>query len=473
MALTSRARAAAAASPPPSAPPPVPPSAASAAAASAPPLSPLGIFMRDFAGGRYLRFFRVPPRYVDTRQAPGFSPLPPPSATDWLTYLFTLRHMWGTLNIVWASIALALYLAFPYDLSPASAAASAPLSAAFFAERFPLWFAVTFGYNAFWHVTLYAFGWADRPFLPGRAYNAGKVAHNAFWSLCGVAMWVAFENVFAFLWASGRLPYMSDADAFASPSGVAKFVAGFILVPAWRDLHFYASHRLLHLRPFFAPVHSLHHRNQDVEPFSGLSMHPMEHLAYFSCVAPSLLPFLSPAHLLWNGAHLLLSPGASHSGYEDIAGGGSFHYLHHRYFECNYAGFGAAALDVAFGTFVSGFGARGEKPGALKQFGDAKASLRVAPPAEFWAYLLLAGGALAAWAYAACVPGGLAALAPLTPLHLSLLAGFGPLLAAAALPGSWVSGTPLTDARGAPLQHLAVGLLVTSVPIAYAAHLCF
>jgi hypothetical protein len=46
-----------------------------------------------------------------------------------------------------------------YDLSDAGVSAQAPLSWAFFRSRFPLWAAVTFGYTAFWHVTLYQFGW--------------------------------------------------------------------------------------------------------------------------------------------------------------------------------------------------------------------------------------------------------------------------------------------------------------------------
>jgi hypothetical protein len=35
-----------------------------------------------------------------------------------------------------------------------------------------------------------------------------QTAHNVFWGLSGVAIWVCFENVFAYLWASGRLPYI-------------------------------------------------------------------------------------------------------------------------------------------------------------------------------------------------------------------------------------------------------------------------
>ena len=46
-------------------------------------------------------------------------------------------------------------------------------------------------------------------------------------------------------------------------------------------------------------------------------MHPIEHLYYFACILPSLVFYASPFHFLWNGVHLLLSPGASHSGFDD------------------------------------------------------------------------------------------------------------------------------------------------------------
>jgi sterol desaturase/sphingolipid hydroxylase (fatty acid hydroxylase superfamily) len=37
----------------------------------------------------------------------------------------------------------------------------------------------------------------------------------------------------------------------------------------------------------------------------------------------------------------------------DIDGGGYFHYLHHKYFECNYGG-SLTPLDRLFGTFHDG-----------------------------------------------------------------------------------------------------------------------
>ena len=54
-------------------------------------------------------------------------------------------------------------------------------------------------------------------------------------------------------------------------------------------------------------IHSLHHRNTDIEPFAGLCMHPVEHLYYYSCVGPSLVVFTTPFAFLWNGVHLLAS----------------------------------------------------------------------------------------------------------------------------------------------------------------------
>jgi hypothetical protein len=83
----------------------------------------------------------------------------------------------------------------------------------------------------------------------------------------------------------------------------------------------------------------------------------LQHLYYFSSVGPSLLAALggawlvqSPFIFLWNGMHLLLSPAASHSGWEDHFQSDQFHYLHHNKFECNY-GSASLPLDHLFGTF--------------------------------------------------------------------------------------------------------------------------
>ena len=58
----------------------------------------------------------------------------------------------------------------------------------------------------------------------------------------------------------------------------------------------------------------------------------------------------SPFLLLWTGYHLLLSPAASHSGWEDHFQSDQFHYLHHAKFECNY-GSASMPFDFTSNTF--------------------------------------------------------------------------------------------------------------------------
>lgn len=201
----------------------------------------MGLFT-NFLGTRNGRFFRYVPKHVDLKKAPGQSTLPLATLGDW--FRAAPYVLWCTPNGTWALIALAIYFLAPYDLSPTGTGAAAPLSVAFFKERFPLWFAVTFGYTAFWHVTLYGLGWAERPFIKNRVYNAAKVAHNLAYSLAGIAMWTAFENVFVFLWSTGRLAYVSDAAAAASPLlGIAHFLGSLMGIALWRDFHFYFAHR--------------------------------------------------------------------------------------------------------------------------------------------------------------------------------------------------------------------------------------
>jgi sterol desaturase/sphingolipid hydroxylase (fatty acid hydroxylase superfamily) len=308
-------------------------------------LLPMLQFLGPLGGGQGGRFFRILPPYVSVKSKPGDSVLPAPSPADWLRSALQLKHVWASPNLPWAIIALAFYFCFPYDLSPSGSAAAAPISLAFFKQRFPLWLVLVHGYTAFWHITLYWLKWSDRPLIPQRIFSTGKVLHNIMHSTFGIAQWVVFENVFAFLWASGRLAYTSDAEAASSWSGLAVFIAGLVAIPLWRDgawlpplpappcltypcaVHFYFSHRLLHFKPIFQFVHSLHHRNTDIEPFAGLCMHPVEHLYYYACILPNLALVCSPFHFLWNGVHLLLAPGASHSGFEDHFQADNFHYM--------------------------------------------------------------------------------------------------------------------------------------------------
>ena len=91
-------------------------------------------------------------------------------------------------------------------------------------------------------------------------------------------------------------------------------------------------HRFIHIKALYKYIHSVHHRNTDIEPFAGMSMHPVEHLYYFTSVGPSLFLFASPFAFMFNAIHLCISPAGGHSGWEDHMQANQFHYLHHRFF---------------------------------------------------------------------------------------------------------------------------------------------
>ena len=76
---------------------------------------------------------------------------------------------------------------------------------------------------------------------------------------------------------------------------------------------------------------------------------------------PALFITVHPMVLVWTGFAMMLSPAASHSGYEDTIQSDSHHYMHHRYFDVNFASYDAAAVDVFFGTFMASFAEREPK----------------------------------------------------------------------------------------------------------------
>jgi sterol desaturase/sphingolipid hydroxylase (fatty acid hydroxylase superfamily) len=410
------------------------------------------------------KYIGEPPLYVDKSLAPGMSDMPVPTVTSWLRNLpFILIK---TPNFIWVIISLALYATAPYNLGSDSSAALAPISSVFFLERFPVWFGITFGYFSFWHIILYYFEVAKRPFVSNRVYTIDKVAHNIFWTTSGIAIWTVYENVFAYLWATGRLPYISNETTFSTSWGLGYFMIALMGVPAWRSIHFYFAHRFLHYTPMYKQVHSLHHRNTDIEPFSGLCMHPVEHIYYFACVMPSLVLYCSPFAFVWNGVHLLLSPAASHSGYEDHSQSDLFHYLHHYYFECNYAGSDAAFMDKAFGTFKASFKNLVDKDGP-KQRDDAKSTLRAKPTKEFSVYLIGSGLCVLSWAFVAIQRYPVSAN---QALALSSVVGFGPVILANILTyffHSSFTNHPVKMSFFANMLHLFFGILFCSLPITY------
>lgn len=183
-----------------------------------------------------------------------------------------------------------------------------------------------------------------------------QTVDNLIWTLCsGVPIWTAYEAVTLWAFANGYIPFVGFEQH------PVYFVAMMLLVPVFRDLHFYLVHRLIHWPPLYHAVHKLHHNNVNPGPWSGLAMHPVEHVLYFSCVLIHWIVPSHPVHALFNLAHAALAPAPGHAGFDKIILGDKAaidthsydHYLHHKYFECNYSD-GLIPIDKWFGTFHDG-----------------------------------------------------------------------------------------------------------------------
>lgn len=214
------------------------------------------------------------------------------------------------------------------------------------------------------HLVFHQYQWQGRgrKFDPrpyprkSRAFTFGnQYLDNLFWSLAsGVTVWSAFESLIWWAMANGIAPVWHWSD------GAVWFVAAFLLIPVWESVYFYGIHRLLHSKMLYR-FHALHHRNTDIGPWSGLSMHPVEHVLYFGT---AVIHFIVPTHPVHMIAHLMffgLYAITTHTGYEGfwrrgrkVLHLGNFHHqMHHRFFEVNY-GTMEIPVDRWAGTFHDG-----------------------------------------------------------------------------------------------------------------------
>jgi sterol desaturase/sphingolipid hydroxylase (fatty acid hydroxylase superfamily) len=196
-----------------------------------------------------------------------------------------------------------------------------------------------------------------RPFpRKGRVFSFDdQLRDNMFWTLVsGVGVWSALEVLVWWAMANGFAPVTTFA---ATPIW---FVAFFFLIPVWESFYFYWTHRLLHTNLFYR-FHALHHRNTDVGPWSGLSMHPVEHLFYFGTIIIHFVVPSSPAHLIFHLMFYAIYAVTTHTGFEGLwirnakrLHLGQFHHqIHHRYFEVNYGNLDVP-WDKLFGSFHDG-----------------------------------------------------------------------------------------------------------------------
>jgi sterol desaturase/sphingolipid hydroxylase (fatty acid hydroxylase superfamily) len=218
----------------------------------------------------------------------------------------------------------------------------------------------------FYHLRLYTFNTQGNQFKYNpktldkknpKFFMRNQLIDNLFYTLFwGVPIWTFYEILSLWAYANNIINYVKWEDA------PIYCLTVLLLVTTFQGAQFYLVHRLLHWKPLYKYVHSIHHRNVNTGPFSGLSFHPVEHLLFFSGIFLFWLIPSNPIIAMWYLFFSALSPIGGHSGYErmifkngkSIPSGDYNHYLHHKYFECNYAGGGVSILDEIFGTFHDG-----------------------------------------------------------------------------------------------------------------------
>lgn len=190
-----------------------------------------------------------------------------------------------------------------------------------------------------------------------------QVLDNMTFSLLsGVTVWTLYEAA----------TYWWYANSYVSALSIAESPIYFLIclwgVFFWSTLHFYFNHRLLHTKWLYDAAHVRHHLNVVTGPWTGISMHPIEHIIYFSIF---LLWWIVPVHpviIIVTGLFQGVSPAVSHSGFDylsigkrvRIPAGDNFHNLHHRYFRVNY-GNSMVPMDKVFDSWNNGSDADMEK----------------------------------------------------------------------------------------------------------------
>lgn len=190
-----------------------------------------------------------------------------------------------------------------------------------------------------------------------------QVADNMFLTLVPAMLAAtAWESLGWWAYANGIVRHWSLGD------NPVWFVVLLGLLPIWSVLYFGAAHWLLHRRWMYAHVHSWHHRNMAIGPWSGLSMHPLEQVIVYSDLVLLLLVPSSGVHMLFALLHHTMGAPMSHTGYDAVRLPlrrrfelGDFHHqLHHRYIECNYGSI-ESPLDELIGSFHDGTPAGDER----------------------------------------------------------------------------------------------------------------
>jgi len=201
--------------------------------------------------------------------------------------------------------------------------------------------------------------------------------------LSGVPIWTGLEVLVLWAFANGYVPWLSFA---AHPVYLALLC---LVVPVIHEFHFFCIHRLIHTPFLYKWVHSVHHNSINPSPWSSLSMHPVEHLLYFSTILYHLIIPSNPLIALYQLHYAGFGAVPGHVGFDKVELGEDravdthayIHYLHHKYFEVNY-GDGLIPIDRWVGTFHDGSKAAEEQMNARYRKKKERLNAGKIPPVQ-------------------------------------------------------------------------------------------
>lgn len=284
----------------------------------------------------------------------------PPKPVEVFKWLFGLPGYLFPWNVLYMVIAILTWLYFQPAL-----ARCAEFRADWILEMFVRNIVMLVVITSAWHLRLWSLKSQGLKFKYTTEWMAtgkrkflwsNQLWDNVFWTcVSGGIIWTAYEVLMMWAYANEMIPYVDPREH------PVYFVVWLCAIQMFRLFHFYWVHRLLHWPPLYKAGHYLHHKNINIGPWSGMAMHPIEHILYFSCILIHWVVPSHPIHMLMNSQHAAFTPAQGHVGFETLEVKGTdglpaasyFHQLHHRYFECNY-GEPDIPFDMWFGTSHDG-----------------------------------------------------------------------------------------------------------------------
>ena len=183
-----------------------------------------------------------------------------------------------------------------------------------------------------------------------------QVKDNIFWSIVsGCTIWTFYETIVLWTYANNFVQTVLWSDHLF----YLVFIS--ILMPFLGGVHFYLIHRFLHIPIIYRIAHQTHHNNINTGPWSGISMHPIEHFLYFSIFLVWLVIPVDPFVITLTGIWFGIGPVQSHAGFKKIVlfknktieFADYYHHLHHKHFDSNYGNI-YTPIDNIFKTFHNG-----------------------------------------------------------------------------------------------------------------------